>query len=181
MVIARDYPEALVMWEAQFGDFANGAQIIIDQFIVVGRGQVGPAHGFGAAVAARARRPGAGAFQRAHRALSATLRARQHAGVQPSTAAQYFHLLRRQALRKWRKPLICFTPKSMLRHPEAQSPLSELERPRFLNVIPDETALDAKRVLLCTGKIAHELRMERKKLKAARAGYHLPRTDVSVP
>ncbi len=86
---------------------------------------------------------------------------------QPSTAAQYFHLLRRQALRKWRKPLICFTPKSMLRHPEALSPLSELERPRFLNVIPDETALDAKRVLLCTGKIGHELRMERRKLKDA--------------
>jgi 2-oxoglutarate dehydrogenase E1 component len=74
-------------------------------------------------------------------------------------------MLRRQALRKWRKPLICFTPKSMLRHPEAQSPLAELERPRFLNVIPDETALDAKRVLLCTGKIGQELRMERRKLK----------------
>ena len=85
--------------------------------------------------------------------------------VQPSTAGQYFHLLRRQALRKWRKPLICFTPKSMLRHPEALSLLSELERPRFLTIIPDETALDAKRVLLCTGKIAHELRTERKKLK----------------
>jgi 2-oxoglutarate dehydrogenase E1 component len=87
---------------------------------------------------------------------------------QPSTAAQYFHLLRRQALRKWRKPLICFTPKSMLRHPEALSPLAELERPRFQNVIPDERALDAKRVLLCTGKIGHELRIERKKLKGSR-------------
>src|SRR5208283_2529144 len=85
---------------------------------------------------------------------------------QPSTAAQYFHLLRRQALRKWRKPLICFTPKSMLRHPEALSPLSGLEQPRFMNIIPDDTALDASRVLLCTGKIGHELRMERRKLKA---------------
>ena len=84
---------------------------------------------------------------------------------QPSTAGQYFHLLRRQALRKWRKPLIVFTPKSMLRHPEALSPLSELERPRFLNVIPDETATDAKRVLICSGKIGQELRMERKKQK----------------
>jgi 2-oxoglutarate dehydrogenase E1 component len=73
--------------------------------------------------------------------------------------------LRRQSLRKWRKPLIVFTPKSMLRHPEALSPLAELEQPRFRNVIPDETALDAKHVLLCTGKIGLELRMERRKLK----------------
>ena len=74
-------------------------------------------------------------------------------------------MLRRQALRQWRKPLICFTPKSMLRHPEALSPLTDMERPAFLNIIADETALDAKRVLLCTGKVAHELRMERRKLK----------------
>jgi 2-oxoglutarate dehydrogenase E1 component len=164
---ARDYPEALVGWEAQFGDFANGAQIIIDQFIVAGEdkwdlltglvlmlphgheGQ-GPEH----------------SSARIERYLQ--LCARDNMQVcQPSTAGQYFHLLRRQALRKWRKPLICFTPKSMLRHPEALSPLSELERPRFLNVIPDETALDAKRVLMCTGKIGQELRMERKKLKLA--------------
>ena len=162
---ARDYPETLVAWEAQFGDFANGAQIIIDQFIVSGEdkwdllsglvlllphgheGQ-GPEH----------------SSARIERYLQ--LCARDNMQVcQPSTAAQYFHLLRRQALRKWRKPLIVFTPKSMLRHPEAMSPLSALEQPRFLNVIADESALDAERVLLCTGKIGHELRMERKKLK----------------
>jgi 2-oxoglutarate dehydrogenase E1 component len=162
---SRDYPEALVAWEAQFGDFANGAQIIIDQFVAAGEdkwhllsglvlllphgheGQ-GPEH----------------SSARIERYLQ--LCARDNMQVcQPSTAAQYFHLLRRQALRKWRKPLICFTPKSMLRHPEALSPLSELERPRFQNVIPDETALDAKRVLLCTGKIGQELRIERKKLQ----------------
>jgi len=161
---ARDYPETLVMWEAQFGDFANGAQIIIDQFVAAGEdkwdlltglvlllphgheGQ-GPEHSSG----------------RIERYLQ--LSARDNMQVcQPSTAGQYFHLLRRQVLRKWRKPLICFTPKSMLRHPEALSPLAELEQPRFLNVIPDESALDASRVLLCTGKIGHELRMERKKL-----------------
>jgi len=164
---ARDYPEALVMWEAQFGDFANGAQIIIDQFIVAGEdkwdlltglvlllphgheGQ-GPEH----------------SSARIERYLQLCARDNMQV-VQPSTAAQYFHLLRRQALRKWRKPLICFTPKSMLRHPEALSPLAELERPRFQTIIADEGALDAKRVLLCTGKIAHELRMERKKLKLA--------------
>ena len=164
---ARDYPEALVAWEAQFGDFANGAQIIIDQFIVAGEdkwdlltglvlllphgheGQ-GPEH----------------SSARIERYLQ--LCARDNMQVcQPSTAAQYFHLLRRQVLRKWRKPLICFTPKSMLRHPEALSPIADLERPRFLNVIPDESALDAKRVLLCTGKIGQELRIERKKLKMA--------------
>jgi 2-oxoglutarate dehydrogenase E1 component len=161
----RDYPEALVMWEAQFGDFANGAQIIIDQFIAAGEdkwdlltglvlllphgheGQ-GPEH----------------SSARIERYLQLCARDNMQV-VQPSTAGQYFHLLRRQALRKWRKPLVCFTPKSMLRHPEALSPLSDLERPRFMNIIPDESALDAKRVLLCTGKIAHELRMERKKLK----------------
>src|SRR5271166_1656458 len=164
----RDYPEALVAWEAQFGDFANGAQIIIDQFIAAGEdkwdlltglvlllphgheGQ-GPEHSSG----------------RIERYLQ--LCARDNMQVcQPSSAAQYFHLLRRQALRKWRKPLVCFTPKSMLRHPEALSPLVELERPRFQNIIPDESALDAKRVLLCTGKIGHELRIERKKLKGSR-------------
>jgi 2-oxoglutarate dehydrogenase E1 component len=163
---ARDYPEALVGWEAQFGDFANGAQIIIDQFIAAGEdkwdlltglvlllphgheGQ-GPEH----------------SSARIERYLQ--LCARDNMQVcQPSTAGQYFHLLRRQALRKWRKPLICFTPKSMLRHPEAVSPLEELERPRFQTVIQDGTALDAKRVLLCSGKIGQELRMERKKMKA---------------
>ena len=182
---ARDYPEALVAWEAQFGDFANGAQIIIDQFIAAGEdkwdllsglvlllphgheGQ-GPEH----------------SSARIERYLQ--LCARDNMQVcQPSTAGQYFHLLRRQALRKWRKPLICFTPKSMLRHPEALSPLSELERPRFLNVIPDETALDAKRVLLCTGKIGQELRMERKKQKMTGPAivsleqmYPFPETEV---
>ena len=161
---SRDFPEALVMWEAQFGDFANGAQIIIDQFIVAGEdkwdlltglvlllphgheGQ-GPEH----------------SSARIERFLQ--LCARDNMQVaQPSTAAQYYHLLRRQAMRKWRTPLIVFTPKSMLRHPEALSPLSDLERPRFRTVLADESALEAKRVLLCSGKIGHELRMERRKL-----------------
>ena len=79
--------------------------------------------------------------------------------------AQYFHLLRRQALRKWRKPLIVFTPKSMLRHPDALSPLEDLTHQKFLPVIPDTEAQDAKRILLCTGKIGHELRTERQKRK----------------
>jgi 2-oxoglutarate dehydrogenase E1 component len=84
---------------------------------------------------------------------------------QPSTAAQYFHLLRRQALRKWRKPLIVFTPKSMLRNPVASSTIEDLGAARFQNVIPDSGDGSATRVLLCSGKIGHELIAERKRRK----------------
>jgi 2-oxoglutarate dehydrogenase E1 component len=162
---SRDYPEALVLWEAQFGDFANGAQIVIDQFVAAGEdkwnllsgvvlllphgyeGQ-GPEH----------------SSARIERFLQ--LAARDNIQIcQPSTAGQYFHLLRRQALRVWRKPLIVFTPKSMLRNPAASSQLAELESARFRTVIPDEGDGSATRVLLCTGKIGHELVAERKKRK----------------
>ena len=160
---SRDYPEALVLWEAQFGDFANVAQAVIDQFVCAGEdkwnllsglvlllphgyeGQ-GPEH----------------SSARIERFLQ--LAARDNIQIcQPSNAAQYFHLLRRQALRKWRKPLIVFTPKSMLRHPDALSPLEDLTHQKFLPVIPDTEAQDAQRILLCTGKIGHELRTEREK------------------
>jgi 2-oxoglutarate dehydrogenase E1 component len=162
---SRDYPEALVLWEAQFGDFANGGQIVIDQFIAAGEdkwnllsglvlllphgyeGQ-GPEHSSG----------------RIERFLQ--LAARDNIQIcQPSTAAQYFHLLRRQALRKWRKPLVVFTPKSMLRNPAASSTLADLSAPRFRTVIPDRGDGSAPRVLLCTGKIGHELAAERKRRK----------------
>jgi 2-oxoglutarate dehydrogenase E1 component len=162
---SRDYPEALVLWEAQFGDFANVAQAVIDQFVCAGEdkwnllsglvlllphgyeGQ-GPEH----------------SSARIERFLQ--LAARDNIQIcQPSNAGQYFHLLRRQALRKWRKPLIVFTPKSMLRHPDALSPLEDLTHKKFLPVIPDTEAQDAKRILLCTGKIGHELRTERQKRK----------------
>jgi 2-oxoglutarate dehydrogenase E1 component len=82
---------------------------------------------------------------------------------QPSTAAQYFHMLRRQALRVWVKPLVVMTPKSMLRNPAASSALASLTTGRFLNVIPDSGDGSAARVLLCTGKIGHELVAERKR------------------
>ena len=160
---SRDFPEALVLWEAQFGDFANGAQIIIDQFIAASEdkwnllsgvvmllphgyeGQ-GPEH----------------SSARIERFLQ--LAARDNMQIcQPSTAAQYFHLLRRQALRSWRKPLVVFTPKSMLRNPAASSTLADLAVPRFRNVIPDKGDGSAERVLLCTGKIGHELEAERKR------------------
>src|SRR5690242_14165266 len=160
---SRDYPEALVLWEAQFGDFANGAQIIIDQFIAASEdkwnllsglvmllphgyeGQ-GPEH----------------SSARIERYLQ--LAARDNIQIcYPSTAAQYFHLLRRQALRSWRKPLVVFTPKSMLRHPAASSPLSDLANGAFQTVIPDPGDGSAQRVLICTGKIGHELSAARKR------------------
>lgn len=159
---SRDYPEALVLWEAQFGDFANVAQAVIDQFVSSGEdkwnllsglvlllphgyeGQ-GPEH----------------SSARIERFLQ--LAARDNFQIcQPSNAAQYFHLLRRQALSHWRKPLVMFTPKSMLRHPDASSPIEHFTHQRVFTVLPDTEVENATRVLLCTGKIGHELREERK-------------------
>ena len=162
---SRDFPEALVLWEAQFGDFANVAQAIIDQFIVAGEAKwdllsglvlllphgyegQGPEH----------------SSARIERFLQ--LAAADNIQVcQPSTSAQYFHLLRRQVLRAWRKPLVVFTPKSMLRHPEASSSIEEFSSGSFLKLRSDSEASEVRRILLCTGKIGHELRIERKKKK----------------
>jgi 2-oxoglutarate dehydrogenase E1 component len=162
---SRDTPEALVLWEAQFGDFANGAQIIIDQFIAAGEAKwnllsglvlllphgyegQGPEH----------------SSARVERYLQ--LAANENIQIcQPSTAAQYFHLLRRQALRRWRKPLVVFTPKSMLRSPDAASPLADFTATHFRNVLPDDTVKSPSRLLVCTGKIGHALRAERARRK----------------
>jgi 2-oxoglutarate dehydrogenase E1 component len=162
---SRDYPEALVLWEAQFGDFVNVAQAIIDQFISAGEAKwnllsgvvlllphgyegQGPEH----------------SSARIERFLQ--LAAKHNIQIaQPSNAAQYFHLLRRQALRHWRKPLVVFTPKSMLRHPDASSPIADFTQKNFQNVLPDTEIGEADRILVCTGKIGHELRAERKKRK----------------
>ena len=162
---SRDYPEALVLWEAQFGDFVNVAQAIIDQFISAGEAKwnllsglvmllphgyegQGPEH----------------SSARIERFIQ--LAAKDNIQItQPSNAAQYFHLLRRQALRHWRKPLVVFTPKSMLRHADASSPIADFTRANFQNVIPDTEIEEADRILVCTGKIGHELQAERKKRK----------------
>ncbi len=164
---SRDYPEALVLWEAQFGDFANGAQVILDQFVSAtedkwkllsglvlllphGYEGQGPEH----------------SSARLERFLE--LAAEDNWQVcQPSTAAQYFHLLRRQALRRWRKPLVVFTPKSLLRDPAACSPVGALASGCFETVVPDTEVADAKRILLCSGKVGYELRAERSRRKDA--------------
>ena len=162
---SRDYPEGLVLWEAQFGDFANGAQVIIDQFIAAGEDKWGLLsglvlllpHGY----------EGQGPEHSSAR-IERYLQLAAHDNMQicqPSTAAQYFHLLRQQALRSWRKPLIVFTPKSMLRHPDAASPLEDCATPRFQKVLLETEIKNPKRLLLCTGKIGHELRGERSRRK----------------
>ena len=160
---SRDYPEALVMWEAQFGDFANGAQIIIDQFISAGEEKWGLLTGLVMLLPHGYEGQGPEhSSARIERYLQ--LCARDNMQVcQPSSAAQYFHLLRRQAMRAWRKPLVCFTPKSMLRNPQAMSPLEAFTGGRFELVIADEQVPDPKRILLCSGKIGHELVNERKR------------------
>ncbi len=162
---SRDYPEALVLWEAQFGDFANVAQAVIDQFVCAGEDKWGLLSGLVLLLPHGYEGQGPEhSSARIERFLQ--LAARDNFQIcQPSNAGQYFHLLRRQALRKWRKPLVVFTPKSMLRHPDALSPLEDLTHQQFLPVIPDTEAQDAKRILICTGKIGHELRTERQKRK----------------
>ncbi|HEV3038712.1 MAG TPA: 2-oxoglutarate dehydrogenase E1 component [Candidatus Angelobacter sp.] len=160
---SRDYPDGLVLWEAQFGDFANGAQIIIDQFIVSGEDKWGLLSGLVMLLPHGYEGQGPEhSSARMERYLQ--LAAKDNIQVcQPSTAGQYFHMLRRQALRSWRKPLIVFTPKGMLRHPDAASSVHDLAEGKFQTIIQDNEITNGQRVILCTGKIGHELRRERKR------------------
>ena len=153
-----DWPDGLVVWEAQFGDFVNAAQVILDQFIASGEDKwrrlsglvlllphgfegMGPEH----------------SSARMERFLMLAAEDNMQI-VQPTTPAQMFHLLRRQALRKWRKPLVVFTPKSLLRHPQCVSPMDECANGHFQRVLPDTApATGVKRVLLCTGKVFYDL------------------------
>jgi 2-oxoglutarate dehydrogenase E1 component len=184
---SRDYPEALVMWEAQFGDFANGAQVIIDQFISATEDKWGLPTGLVLLL------PHGYEGQGPEHSSARIERFMQLAAegnmqiCQPSTAAQYFHMLRRQARRPWRKPLIVFTPKSMLRHPDACSNIEEFTRPRFLTIVPDQEVRDAQRILIATGKVGHELRAERRRRKDTSTAiffldqlYPLPRTEIAA-
>jgi 2-oxoglutarate dehydrogenase E1 component len=168
-----DCPEGLVLWEAQFGDFVNAAQVIVDQFITSAEekwrrlsglvlllphafeGQ-GPEH----------------SSARLERFLELAVNDNIQV-VNPTTPAQYFHMLRRQALRRWRKPLIVMTPKSLLRHPKVVSPLDDFERGSFQRILGDPTAApdDVVRVLLCSGKVYYDLVAKRDEIG---------RTDVAV-
>jgi 2-oxoglutarate dehydrogenase E1 component len=159
---SRDYPDALVCWEAQFGDFVNGAQTIIDQFVAAGEDKWGLLSGLVMLLPHGYEGQGPEhSSARLERFLQ--LAAEDNMQVcQPATSCQYFHLLRRQALQAWRKPLVMMTPKGMLRADAAGSPIDAFTADTcFRLVLPDPEIEDAKRVLVCSGKIVHELRKER--------------------
>ena len=158
-----DYPDGLVLWEAQFGDFVNAAQVIIDQFITSAEDKwnrlsglvILLPHGF----------EGQGPEHSSARVERWLLLAAEENMqiVYPSTPAQYFHLLRRQVERAQRKPLVVFTPKSLLRRREVGSSLAELADGRYQPVLPDPSATSeedrakVRRVLLCAGKVFYDL------------------------
>jgi multifunctional 2-oxoglutarate metabolism enzyme len=154
-------PKTLVLWEAQFGDFANGAEIVIDQFIIAGMSKWGQTsrltlllpHGY----------EGQGpehSSARVERYLALAVEGNIRV-ANCSTPAQYFHLLRRQALHGEPRPLVIFTPKSLLRHPRAVSPFAELSGGRFQPVLDDPTPggdrAGVSRLVLCSGKIYYDV------------------------
>ena len=157
---SQEGPETLVLWEAQFGDFVNGAQVIIDQFIVSGLAKWGQTsrltlllpHGY----------EGSGPEHSSAR-LERFLQLAAEGNIRvanPTTPAQYFHLLRRQARIAKQRPLVIMTPKSLLRLPQATSTLDELAEGRFQPVLADPAVADlgqVTRLVLCTGKIYYDL------------------------
>jgi 2-oxoglutarate dehydrogenase E1 component len=157
---ATSEPNRLVVWEAQFGDFANGAQVVIDQFIAAGEVKWGRVcgltlllpHGYeGQGPEHSSARP--------ERFLQLCAEHNMQVCV-PTSPAQIFHLLRRQMVRQFRKPLIVMSPKSLLRHKAALSTLEELSDGRFQTVIGDTEKLVAKnvrRVIVCSGKVYYDL------------------------
>ncbi len=161
---ASNDPNTLVIWEAQFGDFANGAQVVIDQFIASGEVKWGRVNGLAMML------PHGYEGQGPEHSSARVERFMQLAAdtnmqlVQPTTASQIFHVLRRQMVRNLRKPLVIFTPKSLLRHKDAASPLAEFTKGCFQTIIPDQKALKGdkvKRVVACSGKVYYDLAKKR--------------------
>jgi 2-oxoglutarate dehydrogenase E1 component len=163
-------PDSLVIWEAQFGDFANGAQVVIDQFIAAGQAKWGRLcgltlflpHGY----------EGQGpehSSARLERYLQLCAADNMQVCV-PSTPAQMFHMLRRQMKRSVRLPLVVMTPKSLLRHPQSVSHLDDLTKGSFQTVIGETEPIDpkkVKRVVFCSGKVYFDLVDGRKKHDAS--------------
>lgn len=163
---ALSRPLALVIWEAQFGDFCNGAQVIIDNYIVSAESKWFRANGL--VILLPHGYEGQGPeHSSAH--LERFLQSCAEDNVQvcvPTTPAQYFHLLRRQMKRKFRKPLIVFAPKSLLRHPRAVSSIESLSGESFQEVMSDEGSVkDVRRLLLCSGKVYYDLLQKREELE----------------
>jgi len=164
---ASNDPTSLVIWEAQFGDFANGAQVVIDQFIASGEVKWGRINGLTLML------PHGYEGQGPEHSSARVERFMQLAAdtnmqlVQPTTASQIFHVLRRQMLRDLRKPLVIFTPKSLLRNKEATSSLSEFTKGSFQPVIGEHNeevlakAAKVKRVIVCSGKVYYDLAKKR--------------------
>ncbi|MBT9500787.1 MAG: 2-oxoglutarate dehydrogenase E1 component, partial [Burkholderiaceae bacterium] len=167
-------PNTLVIWEAQFGDFVNGAQVVIDQFIASGEVKWGRANGLTLML------PHGYEGQGPEHSSARLERFMQLAAdnnmqvVQPTTASQIFHVLRRQMVRQFRKPLVIMTPKSLLRNKDATSPLTDFTKGEFRTVITEQDAgVDAakvKRIVACSGKVYYDLvkaRAEKKNLDVA--------------
>jgi 2-oxoglutarate dehydrogenase E1 component len=161
---AANAPNTLVIWEAQFGDFANVAQSVIDQFIASGEAKWGTANGLTLLLPHGYEGQGA---EHSSARLERFLQLAADTNIQitqPSTASQIFHLLRRQIVRPLRKPLIVLSPKSLLRHKDAASPVAEFTGGAFRTVIADQASLAAgkvKRVLACSGRVYYDLAKKR--------------------